>query len=115
MPASSDLAQRSCVPCKGGTPPLRGDELASLKQSLGGGWQVKGEHHLEKEFRLGNFREALDLVNRIGEMAEEQVHHPDIHLAWGRVRVVIWTHKIDGLTESDFVFAARCDRLAGFP
>ena len=112
MAASSDLAQRNCVPCKGGTPPLREDRLASLQQRLGGRWQVIDEHHLEKEYRLGNFREALDLVNRIGEMAEEQFHHPDIHLAWGRVRVVIWTHKIDGLTESDFVFAAKCDRLA---
>ena len=108
----SALADRNCVPCKGGTPPLEGAELAALERELGGGWQVVDQHHLEKEYRLKDFLRALALVNRIGEMAEEQFHHPDIHLAWGRVRVLIWTHKINGLTESDFVFAAKADRLA---
>ena len=107
-----DLASRTCVPCKGGTPPLAGDALRALHGQLDAEWQVVDEHHLEKEFRFGNFREALDFTNRVGAMAEEQGHHPDIHLAWGRVKVVVWTHKIDGLTESDFVFAAKTDRLA---
>ena len=96
-------------------PPLRGDALADLQRQLGGpasGWRVVDEHHLEKEYRLANFAEALAFVNRIGAMAEEQQHHPDLFLAWGKVRVTIWTHKIDGLTESDFVFAAKCDALA---
>ena len=107
-----DLASRTCVPCKGGTPPLAGDALRALHGQLDAGWQVVAEHQLEREFRFGNFREALDFTNRVGAMAEEQGHHPDIHLAWGRVKVVVWTHKIDGLTESDFVFAAKTDRLA---
>jgi 4a-hydroxytetrahydrobiopterin dehydratase len=94
-------------------PPLRGEALRALEARLGGGWRVAGEHHLEKEFRFRNFREALDFTNRVGALAEAQNHHPDIHLAWGRVRVTIWTHKIDGLTESDFVFAAKTDRLGG--
>jgi 4a-hydroxytetrahydrobiopterin dehydratase len=99
-----------CVPCKGGVPPLEGAELDGLLDSLGNGWQVVGGHHLEKEFRFRNFREALEFTNRVGDLAEQQRHHPDIFLAWGVVRLTIWTHAIDGLTESDFVFAAKADR-----
>ena len=115
MARHSELAARTCVPCKGGTAPLRAPELDDLLARLGGGWQVIEEHHLEKEFRFENFQEALHFTNRVGAMAEEKFHHPDIHLAWGRVRVVIWTHKIDGLTESDFVFAAKAEDLAVSP
>ena len=107
----STLAQKQCVPCQGGAPPLKGKELASLVGELGGGWQVVGERQLEKEYRFKNFREALDFTNKVGELAEAQGHHPDIYLAWGRVKLTIWTHKIDGLTESDFVLAAKADRL----
>lgn len=107
----TQLAEKRCIPCRGGVPPLKGEDLARLARELGGGWQVVGEHHLEKEFRWKDFREALAFTNRVGELAEEQNHHPDIHLAWGKVRVTIWTHKIDGLTESDFIFAAKVDRL----
>jgi 4a-hydroxytetrahydrobiopterin dehydratase len=113
MAGSESLAAKKCVPCKGGTPPLSGDDLAALQNQLGGDWAVIDEHHLTKEYRLKNFRQALELTNKIGELAEEQFHHPDIALAWGRVVVTIWTHKIDGLTESDFVFAAKSDQLAG--
>jgi 4a-hydroxytetrahydrobiopterin dehydratase len=115
MGAPSELASRECVPCKGGVPPLRGAALLSLHARLGGdasGWRVVDEHHLEKDYRFRNFAEALAFVNRIGELAEHQNHHPDLFLAWGRARITIWTHKIDGLTESDFVFAAKCDALA---
>jgi 4a-hydroxytetrahydrobiopterin dehydratase len=107
----SDLASKECVPCRGGVPPLTGDGLATYQQQLGGGWQVVDEHHLEKAFKFDDFRQALDFTVRVGEMAEEQGHHPDIGLAWGLVTVTIWTHKIDGLTESDFVFAAKADQL----
>ncbi len=106
-----ELAARECVPCKGGVPPLRSAEIDALLKQTGAGWQVIEEHHLEKEFRFKDFRQALDFTNRVGMMAEEQSHHPDIYLAWGCVRVVIWTHKIDGLTESDFVFAAKTQEL----
>jgi 4a-hydroxytetrahydrobiopterin dehydratase len=92
-------------------PPLRGAELQALHARLGRSWGVVGEHHLEREYRFPDFRTALAFVNRIGAMAEEQNHHPDLLLAWGRVRVTVWTHAIDGLTESDFVLAAKCDRL----
>jgi 4a-hydroxytetrahydrobiopterin dehydratase len=106
----SELASRSCVPCRGGVPPLKGAALAPLQEQLGGGWRVVEEHHLEKEYRFKDFRQAMDFAVRVGELAEEQDHHPDIYLAWGKVRLTIWTHKIDGLTESDFIFAAKADR-----
>jgi len=106
------LADRQCVPCKGGVPPLTAAQIAPLLAQLEG-WNAVDAHHLEKQYKLPNFAVALELVNRIGAIAEEQNHHPDIYLAWGRVRVTIWTHKINGLTESDFVFAAKCDRAAG--
>ena len=106
-----DLAAKECIPCKGGVPPLKDQPLAELHATLGNDWRVIDEHHLEKEYRFKNFREALNFTNRVGELAEQQGHHPDIYLAWGKVKVTIWTHKIDGLTESDFVFAAKADRL----
>ena len=105
------LAARRCVPCRGDTPPLRGEAAAALLAQLGPGWRIADEHHLEKEFRFRDFREALGFVNRLGEVAEQEFHHPDLQLAWGRVRVEIWTHKIRGLTESDFVMAAKADSL----
>ncbi|MDX1396309.1 MAG: 4a-hydroxytetrahydrobiopterin dehydratase [Gemmatimonadota bacterium] len=108
---SDRLAGMQCVPCRGGVPPLEGEELERLEEELAGGWRVIDGHHLEKEYTFPDFASALAFVNRVGEMADEQDHHPDIYLAWGRARVQIWTHKIDGLTESDFVFAARCETL----
>jgi 4a-hydroxytetrahydrobiopterin dehydratase len=102
------LADRQCVPCKGGVPPLTSAQIEPLLAQLDG-WTVVESHHLQKLFKLKNFVEALELVNRIGAIAEQQNHHPDIFLAWGKVEVKIWTHKIDGLTESDFIFAAKCD------
>src|SRR6266700_663864 len=105
------LADKTCVPCKGGVPPLKGRELESLKTEVPD-WEVVGEHHLHRAFRFPDFKKALDFVNRAGAIAEEQAHHPDISLAWGKAEVTIYTHKIDGLTESDFVLAAKIDRVA---
>jgi 4a-hydroxytetrahydrobiopterin dehydratase len=105
----TELAKKECVPCRGGVPPIKGEELVALHRELGDAWQVVDEHHLEREYRFDDFRQALDFTSRVGEMAEEQQHHPDILLTWGLVKVTIWTHKIDGLTESDFVFAAKAD------
>ncbi len=106
----SDLATKACVPCRGGVPPLRGEELASLQEEVDG-WNVIEEHHIMKTFKFPNFREALKFVNQVGDLAEEQSHHPDVFLAWGRVEITIWTHKINGLTESDFILAAKIDQL----
>jgi 4a-hydroxytetrahydrobiopterin dehydratase len=106
----SELASRQCVPCRGGVPPLKGEEIERLVGELHG-WSVVSEHHLSKVYKFADFREALAFVNRVGELAEDQGHHPDICFGWGRVEVTIWTHKIDGLTESDFILAAKIDRL----
>jgi 4a-hydroxytetrahydrobiopterin dehydratase len=102
------LAERTCVPCKGGVPPLTPEQTGPLLAQLDG-WKVVDSHHLEKRYDVADFAQALELVNRIGAIAEEQGHHPDLYLAWGRVEVKIWTHKIDGLAESDFILAAKCD------
>lgn len=106
-----DLASKECVPCRGGVPPLEGPELERLSGELGGEWSVVDGHHLSKSFEFPDFATALSFTNRVGELAEREGHHPDIHLAWGRVGIEIWTHRIDGLTESDFVLAAKIDRL----
>lgn len=104
------LAEKHCVPCKGGTPPVRGEELDKMMAQVLG-WQVTDEHHLSRSFVFPDFKSALDFVNRIGAVAEEEGHHPDLLLSWGKVDVKIWTHKIDGLSESDFILAAKIDRL----
>jgi 4a-hydroxytetrahydrobiopterin dehydratase len=106
----SELASRQCVPCRGGVPPLKGQEITNLLSKLDG-WEVIDEHHLRKSFKFTDFREALKFVNRVGKLAEEQGHHPDICFGWGRAEITIWTHKIDGLTESDFILAAKIDQL----
>jgi len=105
----SNLSEKECVVCRGWVPKLVGEVLVNLQTELGNEWDVVDEHHLEKTYKFSNFRKALDFTNAVGELAEEQNHHPDIFLAWGKVKVTIWTHKIDGLTESDFVFAAKAD------
>jgi 4a-hydroxytetrahydrobiopterin dehydratase len=107
----SELAKKECIPCKGGVPALEGAALEGLTDQLGNDWKVVEAHHLEKDYGFTNFRKALDFTNRVGELAEAQFHHPDIFLAWGKVKITIWTHKIDGLTESDFIFAAKADQL----
>jgi 4a-hydroxytetrahydrobiopterin dehydratase len=106
----NELASRECVPCRGGVPPLQGEELINLQSEVDG-WEVVNEHHLCRIFKFKDFKETLDFVNRVGELAEQQRHHPDICFGWGQAEVTIWTHKIDGLTESDFILAAKIDRL----
>lgn len=106
----SDLAERDCVPCRGGVPPLKGEEIREFSTQVRE-WQVVDEHHLQKIYGFKDFRETLDFVNRVGELAEAQGHHPDICFGWGKADITIWTHKIDGLTESDFVLAAKIDNL----
>jgi 4a-hydroxytetrahydrobiopterin dehydratase len=108
---TSELAQRTCIPCEGGIPPLRAEQAAELLRELGGTWQIVRHHHLANQYEFPDFLQALAAVNRIGQLAEEQGHHPDLHLGWGRVGVEIWTHKIDGLTESDFILAAKIDSV----
>ncbi len=105
-----NLAEKECVPCRGGVPPLKGTELQKLAGQLPS-WKVIDEHHLSREYAFPNFVTALAFVNKIGELAEKIGHHPDIYLTWGKVKVEIWTHKINGLTESDFILAAKIEKL----
>ncbi|HEU6447786.1 MAG TPA: 4a-hydroxytetrahydrobiopterin dehydratase [Verrucomicrobiae bacterium] len=108
----SELAKKECKPCDGGTPVLKGDALREMINKLGdSGWNVLEEKRLEKKFRFPDFRLALDFVNRVGAVAEEQGHHPNICFTWGEATLQIWTHKVDGLTESDFILAAKINQL----
>ena len=106
----SDLASKTCVPCRGGVPPLQGEELHKYEQQVPG-WQVHKGHHLQRSFSFPDFVSALAFVNKVGAIAEEQGHHPNIFLTWGKAEIEIWTHKIDGLTESDFILAAKISKL----
>jgi 4a-hydroxytetrahydrobiopterin dehydratase len=106
----TELASKNCVPCRGGVPPLTGKELEDFARQVPQ-WKVANGHHITRAFAFPDFRQALAFVNRVGELAEAQGHHPDILLSWGKAEITTWTHKIDGLTESDFILAAKIDRL----
>ena len=105
------LSEKTCVPCRGGVPPLTSEEIKPLAAQVDK-WNVVDNHHVEKEFNFPDFKTALTFVNKVGAIAEEQGHHPDIFLAWGKAGIKIWTHKINGLTESDFILAAKIDKVA---
>jgi len=107
----AELSDKECIPCTGAIPPLTPDEQAELLAELGNGWQVVDAHHLYKEYPFDDFAGALAFTNKVGAMAEDVGHHPDILTAWGKVGITIFTHKIDGLTESDFILAAKIDAL----
>jgi 4a-hydroxytetrahydrobiopterin dehydratase len=106
------LGDKQCVPCRGGAPPLKGKDLEALHKFVPN-WTVVNEHHITRAYSFPDFAQALAFVNRVGALAEEQGHHPDILLAWGKAEITLWTHKIEGLTESDFIMAAKIDRLQG--
>jgi 4a-hydroxytetrahydrobiopterin dehydratase len=108
-PMEVDLVSRRCTPCRGGVPPLGPDQIALLL-SRTRHWDVEHGHHLTRTFKFVDFARALAFVNQVGAIAEEEGHHPDIYLSWGKVRVELWTHKIDGLSENDFIVAAKIDR-----
>lgn len=107
----AELAKKKCIPCEEGVPPLEGDALEKIANDLKGDWQVINQHHLEKEFSFKDFKEALDFTNKVGQLAESEGHHPDIYLSWGKVQIALWTHKINGLSESDFILAAKIDHI----
>ena len=104
------LSEKTCVPCRGGVPPLTGEEIEPFARQVED-WSVVDNHHIQKSFTFPDFQLALEFVNKVGGIAEGQGHHPDIELSWGRAGVTIWTHKIDGLTESDFILAAKIDGI----
>jgi len=105
------LADRQCVPWQGGTPPLAAAQIAAYHREVPD-WEVVENHHIPRTFKSDDFVQALDFTNRVGQLAEQQGHHPDVHLICGKAVVELSAHKIDGLSESDFVLAAKID-LAG--
>lgn len=107
----SDLSKKSCVPCKSGAAPIQGEELQRHMDLIEEGWKLNQENHIERLFTFKDFKGALGFVNEVGKTAEEEGHHPDIELSWGKVKLILWTHKIGGLTESDFIMAAKCDTI----
>ncbi len=109
----SSLASKTCVPCRGGVLPLKGKELDQIHKQLPqwAQWKIANEHHITRTFTFPDFKQALDFVNRVGALAEEQGHHPDILLTWGKAEITLWTHKVGGLSESDFIMAAKIDQL----
>jgi 4a-hydroxytetrahydrobiopterin dehydratase len=108
---TSELSRKRCVPCEGGVAPVKGAELGDLAKQIGIWWTIKNEHHLEGEFTFDDFAQALEFTNQVGGLAEEEGHHPDILLSYGRVEIKLWTHAINGLSENDFILAAKIDEL----
>lgn len=106
----ASLAHKKCVPCEGGAPPLLSKEIVEYAKELGNDWKVVNDHHIEKEFSFKNFKEALAFTNQIGAIAEEEGHHPDILLRWGKVKVTLWTHAVGGLSENDFILASKINQ-----
>ncbi len=105
-----DLADKACIPCRGGVPPLEADRIDELLGELEGMWALNAEGHLERSYEFVNFEKAMTFANTVGDIAESENHHPELRLGWGHCDVEIWTHKIAGLTESDFYLAAKVER-----
>lgn len=105
------LADNKCVPCRGGVPPMERARAQALLAELEPGWRLNDEGHLERVFPFKDFAQSLAFANKVGAIAEQEGHHPDLYVAWGTCKVEIWTHKIKGLTESDFYLAAKADRV----
>ena len=106
-----ELASKICIPCQGGVPPLSENEMKELITKISPEWEIIDNHHLLREWKFSNFQSALDFTNVAGSICEEQNHHADFELSWGRVQTIIFTHKIDGLVESDFILAAKFDKI----
>ena len=105
------LHEKKCIPCEGGIPPLTVEEIKPFMEQIHQEWKLVLDHHIERTFTFDDFQTALDFVNRAGEICEQEGHHADFELSWGRAKVMIWTHKIEGLKESDFILAAKIDKI----
>ena len=110
----SDLSEKKCIPCEGDIPPFNTEEIHKYLKKVDG-WDVKNDnddvYYLIKEFKFKNFSESQNFINKVGEIAETEGHHPDIWFGWGYAKIKIFTHAIKGLHESDFVLAAKIDKI----
>ncbi|MBW2731143.1 MAG: 4a-hydroxytetrahydrobiopterin dehydratase [Deltaproteobacteria bacterium] len=105
------LGEKHCIPCSGKTPRLASAQIEALRPQLHEAWRVMEDHHLTREYSMADFKSALAFVNDVGGLAEEEGHHPDLFFAWGKVKITLFTHAIDGLSEADFILAAKIDGL----
>jgi 4a-hydroxytetrahydrobiopterin dehydratase len=101
------LLDKTCTPCQGGVPPLPANTTSKLLLELGDGWVINESGQLYKEYNFNNFIEAMEFANKVADCAEKEAHHPDLTITWGKCTIRIWTHKINGLTENDFILAAK--------
>lgn len=106
-----DLHEKKCIPCQGGIPPLTPQEIEPYMEQIHDDWALIADHHIERVFSFNDFKNALEFVNKAGAICEQEDHHADFELSWGRVKIMIWTHKIDGLNEADFILAAKIDNV----
>jgi len=107
----SDLQNKKCIPCEGGTPLLKHKDIEKLSREVGESWKVVDDKKIQKEFVFKDFKEALVFVNTVGALAESEGHHPDIHLFYGKVIIEFWTHAVGGLSENDFILAAKINHI----
>lgn len=108
---NTELSKKKCVPCKGGVPPMEPSEIKEFLSKVNSDWVVDDKGRLFRELKFNNFANAMEFANKIGKIADEEDHHPDLYIAWGKCAVEIWTHKINGLSESDFILAAKIDDI----
>jgi len=106
-----DLSKRKCVPCEGGIPPLTEKEILNYLTVVNKGWITKDNKKVVRAFNFVNFKHTMEFANRVAEIADEEGHHPVMHVSYGTVEIEIWTHAIDGLSENDFILAAKIDKL----
>jgi 4a-hydroxytetrahydrobiopterin dehydratase len=106
-----ELKNRKCVPCEGGIPPLTENEVKEYLKLVGPAWHVHGNKKMERKFHFVNFKHTMKFINRVAEIAELEGHHPDMHVHYGECEIELWTHAIDGLSENDFILAAKIDDL----
>ncbi len=105
------LQHKSCAPCQSGGPPLEKEAAEGFLRDLGGNWQINGKRHLYNQFKFKDFVGAMAFANKIAEIAEKEGHHPNLIISWGECSVEIWTHKVNGLSENDFILAAKIEAL----
>ena len=108
---SECLIDKSCVPCQGGIPPLSLDQATQLLSKLGRNWSLNEHGYLSKTYSFPSFITAMEFANKVSTLAEQEGHHPELIIGWGYCNIILWTHKINGLTESDFILAAKIEAL----